>query len=242
MKKFSFLFVLLVLNTFILMAQSTEDRKDRITASYLLAFGELPNQSEIDYWIKDPLSLKTVTDLLNEHKKNILNASYLQDRAIKNSYQDAFGTAPNQNQYAYWRQMKYSYMDLMESHMRFFREYPVEFEKMIRLTYRKEFNREAKQEEVNNWKSWGIRSYLAIVQEHKKKKKAGMFAGTNTTKKINTSKVSGVQVQLNTKVAEEVKIAAAKVIATGGGNVISTGGGNVISTGGGNVISTGGLN
>ena len=244
MKKLFFLLALTVVTAkATVMAQTNEDRKDRVIASYLLAFGELPKQAEIDYWTNDPLSLKTVNDLLNEHKKNIRNDVSLQDRAIKNSYQDAFGTMPDQGQYAYWRQKKNSYMDLMENHMRFFRDYPAEFEKMVRLTYKNEFKREAKQEEINNWKSWGIRSYLAIVQEHQKNKKAGMFAETKpASKKINTSKASGVQAEVSSKVAAEVKIAAANVIATGGGNVIATGGGNVISTGGGNVISTGGGN
>jgi hypothetical protein len=217
-------------------AQSLDERKDRIMASYLVAFGILPEQGEVNYWVTDPLSLKTVTDLVNKHKENIGSNQSLQDRAIRNSYQDALGRAPNADEYRTWRPLKLTYTELMSRHMEFLKNYPSAFEEVIRLTYKNEFNRNASAQEVTNWKSWGVRSYLAIAREHQKNKKAGMFAsGSNTSSKIISNKQSGVQLQLSGKVSDELnRIASAGVISTGGGNVISTGGGNVISTGGGN--------
>ena len=224
--------------------QNTEDRKDRITASYLIAFGVLPEQGEIDYWIKDPLSNKTVSDLVTEHTKNIGNQQSLQDRAIKNSYQDAFGRAPLASEYATWRPIKVTYTELMARHMKFLQEYPSSFEEVIKLSYKKEFGRAPKPAELANWKSWGVRSYLNIVQEHQKNKKAGMFAKKQSSSaKLISSKESGVRFTPSARISLEIgSVPKSNVISTGGGNVISTGGGNVISTGGGNVISTGGGN
>lgn len=229
-------------------AQSTkEERRERITASYLMAFGILPEQSEMDYWINDPLAYKTVADLVAEHKKNISRQQDLQDRAIRISYFDAFGRAPRTDEYVTWRPLKLTYTDLMARHMQYLKEYPSEFEAVIKRTYVNEFSRKPSAQELANWKSWGIRSYLEIAREHQKNKRAGLFApsksGTTAAGKVLSNKQSGIEFTPSSKILNEIRIDPnARCISTGGGNVISTGGGNVISTGGGNVISTGGGN
>lgn len=216
-------------------AQSQDDRKDRIMASYLVAFGILPETGEINYWMGDPLSNKTVNDLVNEHKKNIANQQSLQDRAIRNSYQDVLGRAPRADEYKTWRPLKLTYTDLVSRHLQFLKDYPSAFEDVIRQTYKSEFGRYPSAQELANWKSWGVRSYVSIVREHQKNKKSGMFASNQPSTRVVSSKKSGVQVLLSNRISEEMnRIPNAGVIATGGGNVIATGGGNVISTGGGN--------
>ena len=228
--------------SFNLSAQTIEEKKDRVIASYLIAFGVLPEQGEIDYWINTSYASQPLSALLGEHKKNITNNQTLQDRAIRNSYQDALGRVPAQSEIETWRPSKLTYSELIDRHVKFLKEYPAEFEKMINLTYKKEFKRDAQKQEIANWKSWGARTYVSIIQEHQKNKRAGMFAENKPSTKLISSKESGVQQSVPPKLAEEIKQAMAGVISTGGGNVISTGGGNVISTGGGNVISTGGGN
>lgn len=224
----------------IVSAQTQEDKTDRIIASYLLAFGVLPEQGEIDYWMNSQAARQSVGHLYNEHKKSIQSNTTLRDRAIINSYQDALGKTPVQVEIDTWRPLHLSYVELVERHLKFLNDYPDEFRKMIKLTYRREFDREAKKQEVDDWASWGVRAYYSIIQEHQKNKKAGMFS--EPPKKIKKSKKSGVQVNVSPKTITEIQHAMAGVIATGGGNVIATGGGNVIATGGGNVIATGGLN
>lgn len=215
-------------------AQLQDERKDRIMASYLVAFGILPESAEINYWMTNPLSQKTVSDLVNEHTKNIANQRSLQDRAIRNSYQDVLGRAPYPNEYNTWRPLKLTYTALVSRHLQFLKDYPFAFDEVIRLTYKREFGRQPSAQELANWKGWGVRSYIAIVREHQKNKKSGMFASNNEAKVIS-DKESGVQLRLSGAISNELnRIANAGVISTGGLNVISTGGGNVISTGGGN--------
>jgi hypothetical protein len=130
-----------------------EERRDRVMSSYLVAFGILPQDNETNYWLNDPVSAKTVTDLVNEHKKNIANNQSLADRAILNSYQDAFGRAPRTDEYVTWRPLRLSYIELMERHMKYLRDYPLEFEEVIKRSYSKQFNRPAQSQEMKNWKS-----------------------------------------------------------------------------------------
>lgn len=220
-------------------AQTSQERKERIQASYLIAFGVLPQQSELDYWMSDPLSLKTGNDLVEKHRSNIAGNIQLKYKAINNSYLDAIGRYPSPDDVNHWKKGNETYAELMTKHVQWLAGNPSEFEKTINLSYLREFNRNAQAAEIKSWKNAGARSYLNIVMEHRKNKAKGLF---DEKKKANLSKAPA-EIKLSDNIAKEInKISAAKVISTGGGNVISTGGGNVISTGGGNVISTGGGN
>jgi hypothetical protein len=231
-------------------AQATEEKKDRVIASYLIAFGVLPEQGEIDYWINTSYASQPLSALLGEHKKNIANNQTLQDRAIRNSYQDALGRVPAQSEIETWRPLKLSYADLMGRHMQFLKDYPAEFENVIKLTYRKEFNREAQATEVSNWRSWGVRAYFAIIQEHQKNRKAGMFAQSNQgANKVSQSEKSGIFVRISPKIASEIKTTGGSFVSTNSGTWISTNSGNIISTdgagfgaGGGKLIGQAGGN
>lgn len=232
------LFIALALFT-LAPAMAQEERKDRIISSYLYAFGNLPAQSEIDYWMTDALSSKNVSELINAHKNNIKNNQSLADRAIRHSYLDAMGREPRSDEYNYWRGQKLPYSVLMDNHVNWLRSNPAEFSTVIKRSYQTVFNRQPQNIELNNWKNAGARSFISLVQTHQKNVRAGMFAPANaTSQKLISDPKSGV----NFKPSDAVKNEMGKFIATNGGTVISTGGGNVISTGGGNVISTGGGN
>jgi hypothetical protein len=123
--------------------------------------------------------------------------------------------------------------------MKFLKEYPAEFEKVIKLTYRREFNREAHSKEVSDWRSWGVRPYFAIIQEHQKNAKAGMFAQPNqAAKRINQSNQSGIQIQISLKVAGEVQSLASRVISNDGASVIANDGASIISKDGASFVAT----
>ena len=66
-------FVLLVTLLCTLISFAQQDRKDRIIASYMIAFGQEPQQSEINYWMTGALSNQSVTKLVEKHRQNMKN-------------------------------------------------------------------------------------------------------------------------------------------------------------------------
>jgi len=233
MRKFVLSVAAVIALTTSLFAQNSQERKERIQASYLIAFGSLPQQGELNYWMTDPLSLRSVNELVEQHRRNMKNDVQLKYKAINNSYFDAMGRLPETREVNYWKAGNETYAELVTKHVQWMAGNPAEFEKAINFSYLREFNRNAKPEEIKSWKNAGTRSYLGICQEHRKNIAAGIF---DEKKKQQVIKKSGVvEVKFSSAIANEVsKISAAGVISTGGGNCISVGGGNVISTGGGN--------
>lgn len=233
------LLILLAL-CFTLFSFGQQDRKDRITTSYLIAFGVEPEQREMDYWLTDPLSNKTIKDLVNKHKENMKNDKSLKVKAISNSYLNAFGKYAEPREIDYWKNLAevYSYVELYEKHKSFFLSYRDEWRKVIRLSYLQGMNREPQQREIDYWLNQkNIISFVDLKAEHFKNR-----ANEPAWNRIDNSKAwKVVPMNLTPVIKQEVKTAIANFTPQAA-NVIATGGLNCISTGGLNVIATGGLN
>lgn len=227
-----------------------QDRKDRIIASYLVALGQPPVQAEIDYWMTDPLSNKTIVDLVEKHRQNMQDNKTLKAIAIQNSYLSAMGRYPATSEKDYWlNNGNLVYTELYDKHVKFLGEFKDNWKATIILSYQQALNRTPVKSEIDYWMTQtSVRSMADLKAHHYK----NSLAASKTKKPYMMSQMTLTQQMKNelktfiSKIAPSsasvISTGGLNVISTGGGNVISTGGGNVISTGGGNVISTGGLN
>lgn len=219
-------------------------RNERIIASYMIAFGRPPQTAEVAYWLTDPLSLKPVNDLVEKHRENMNKVDRtLRLFAVKQSYIDAFGRGPRQDEIDYWMGSVNTYAEMRKKHVEWFAERPDEWVKVIQASYQTAFKRAPKAEELAYWKGQPARAFWDLLVQHDE------FIRNNPQSAPKSSTAGATLVKKENKVIiapsllNEIRLGGgAGVISTGGGNVISTGGGNVISTGGGNVISTGGGN
>ena len=223
-------------------AQQT--RTDRIVASYMIAFGRPPQTAEIAYWLTDPLSLKPVNDLVEKHRNNMNKVDRsLRLSAVKQSYIDAFGRAPRQDEIDYWMGSVNTYAEMRAKHVEWFAARPDEWAKVIQASYQTAFKRAPKADELAYWKGQPARSFWDLVVQHDEFIRNNPHLGPKNGTAGATLVRKENKVTIAPSLLSEIRLSGgAGVISTGGGNVISTGGGNVISTGGGNVISTGGGN
>lgn len=219
-------------------------RTERIIASYMIAFGRPPQAAETQYWLTDPLSNKTVNDLVEKHRENMNKVDRsLRLTAVKQSYIDAFGRAPRQDEINYWMGSVNTYAEMRKKHVEWFAARPDEWVKVIQASYQTAFKRAPKADELAYWKGQPARSFWDLVVQHDEFIRNNPHLGPKSGSSGTTLVKRENKVTITPSLLNEIRLSGgAGVISTGGGNVISTGGGNVISTGGGNVISTGGGN
>lgn len=243
MLKKTLLILLLALGT-VAGTYAQQSRTDRIIASYMIAFGRPPQAAETSYWLTDPLSNKTVKDLVEKHRENMNKVDRsLRLTAVKQSYIDAFGRAPRPDEIDYWMGSVNTYAEMRAKHVEWFAARPDEWAKVIQASYQTAFKRAPKAEELAYWKGQPARSFWDLVVQHDEFIRNNPHLGPKSGATGATLVKKENKVTIAPSLLPEIRLSGgAGVISTGGGNVISTGGGNVISTGGGNVISTGGGN
>jgi len=93
----------------------------------------LPTDAELNYWIKDSLSLKTVQDVVEEHRKNMMKDGQLKYRAINNSYFDGLGRLPEQREWEYWGRGNETYAELVTKHVQWMSGNSAKFKKSHQL-------------------------------------------------------------------------------------------------------------
>ena len=220
-------------------AQSPEMR-ERIQASYLIAFGRPASSGEVQYWAgQHPTS---VSALVANHRNYLTRDSGTHRATIVKAYQDAMGRNPTEAEINYWFRGNDTYTQLMKNHISWLGGNPGEYEKVIRRSYNYVFHRQPNAGELRYWKSQGTLSYIMLVACHQEwQRHNGSTPKTSGGLAISSNAPALNAVQLSSSIANEAR-AAAGVIAAGGGNVIAAGGGNVIAAGGGNVIAAGGGN
>ncbi len=223
------LFLTLLLFTFHSFAQ--QERRDKIIASYMIAFGAVPQQSELNYWLTDPLSNKTVMDLVNKHRENMKSNQQLANIAINNSYLNVMGNTHTPKDIEYLAKQGKTYTEMYVEHMRFMKEYPEKWKAVVELSYLRGMNRAAKKEEVDYWvKQTSVRSMAELLRNHYNNRK---FEPEWNRIDFTQQQKGVVVLGLSGTAKEQTKVVL--------GNLIPTWS-NVIATGGLNVIATGGLN
>lgn len=240
---FSLAFAMLTVSAMAQTEAQKTARKERIIASYMIAFGQVPQQGEIDYWMTDPLSNQTLKVLVEKHRQNMKGNKQLKYNAINNSYLNAMGRYPEPREVKYWETGNEIYAELFAKHTKYLYDYTDDWKKTIGVSYMREFNRSPKAAEVDYWVNQRVvRTYVDLVYNHRINKQKDPSLAKNTSNTQNVSQLKPSTNMTNELQQLNLNLNGGNVISTGGLNVISTGGLNVISTGGLNVISTGGLN
>ena len=223
-----------------LKAQVSTPMRERIEASYIIAFGREPSSGEIAYWARQNPS--SVAALVANHRNYLSRDAGTHRATIIRAYDDALGRNPTPGEIAYWFRGNDTYEQLMHNHIAWLGGNPGQYDLVIRRSYMHVFHRQPSSGELAYWKRQGVLSYVMLVACHEdwERRNGGrMRMGGALVMSPNTPGL--VTVQLAPQIANEAR-AAAGVIPAGGGNVIAAGGGNVIAAGGGNVIAAGGGN
>ncbi|MDQ7949044.1 MAG: hypothetical protein REI78_16330 [Pedobacter sp.] len=229
---------LLAFTAFAPVAQAQNN--ERIQASYLLAFGRLPNSGELSYW--NGQGQKSVQQLIDNHKSYIKgNMGTVGKDVIIKSYVDALGYRPSQAEINYHTQFGRTYAEMMNNHLIYVKGQPAEYEKVIKRSYQTVLGRQPNAGELAYWKGQGTFSYMVLVnchQDWKNRNAQGQSQATN----ISTSAPLLATASVSSGVLNESKTAYNSLVSPGGGSIIAAGGGNVIAPGGANVIAPGGAN
>jgi len=217
-------------------------RKERIQASYLLGFGRLPSEGEIQYWQSRTDAVK-VDDFINQHRKYIASNPSIQKEVIKKAYHDALGRDPVQGEYDYWSKGTDSYTMLIGKHIYWLTSNPAEYELVIKRSYQKVLGKAPSADEMKYWKSQPVYAYDVLISLHEDWKKRTGGTGQSTAGTTLSSASSYLQtVTVSADVLKEVKLSFNSLVAAGGGNMVAAGGGNMVAAGGGNLVAAGGGN
>lgn len=216
-------------------AQVSPEVRERVQASYLIAFGRSATDAEVAYWAKQKPA--SVSDLVANHRNYLSRDTATHRDTIKRAYNDALGRNPTEAEIKYWSGGNDTYMKLMQNHVSWLAGNPAEYDAVIKRSYKFALGTTPNADAIHYWKSQGTLSYVMLVACHQDWKRRNA-AGKPSGKPAIASQVPALNaLPVSPAIAHEAR--AAGVIAPGGGNVISPGGANVIAPGGGNVIAVG---
>lgn len=230
------IFLLLTILSLSFSSSIIAQTKDEIiNLSYFIAFGRYANSGEMNYW-RQNLGSRNMSQMVENHRQ-YMNANPVEkEKAVRNSYMDAFGWQPSADELRYWSGQNRTYAELMKNHVEnWLNVYPDRKEHVIKQSYVKVFNRYPNAAELKYWKGQATVPFIRLVAMH------------TTWKQQNQTTSSSISIKPNIKTndvstAPISSQAAAQAVAAGGANVVSGGGGNVVAAGGGNVVSAGGGN
>lgn len=212
-----------------------QSRDEIIHGSYLVAFGHFANSGELNYW-RPKVGNSTILQMVENHRNFLGSNPAEKEKVVRQSFMDAFGWQPSNDEVRYWSGQNKTYGELMSYHIsKVLNAYPDKRALVIKQSYYKVFSRNATNDEVRYWMSQPTCSFVQLVAMHTTWKQKNQNSSGLTTIKpnLNNSDVSTANLSQQ---------AISGVIAAGGGNVIAPGGGNVIAAGGGNVVAPGGGN
>ena len=212
-----------------------QTKDEIINVSYFIAFGRYSNSGEISYW-RQNLGSRNISQMVENHRQYMNSNPVEKEKAIKNSYMDAFGWQPSADELRYWSGQNKTYAELLKNHTdNWLNVYPDKKAHVIKQSYLKVFNRYPNADELKYWNGQATVPFIQLVAMH------------TTWKQKNQTKSSSTSIKPNIKTKDVSTAAispqaAAQAVAAGGGNVVAAGGGNVVAGGGGNVVSPGGGN
>lgn len=212
-----------------------QSKDEIINVSYFITFGRYANSGEMNYW-RQNLGGRNISQMVDNHRQYMNGNPVEKEKAIRNSYMDAFGWQPSADEIRYWLGQNKTYAELLKNHVdNWLNVYPDRKEHVIKQSYLKVFNRYPNTDELRYWKGQPTCPFVQLVAMH------------TTWKQQNQTKSSSIGIKPNIKTndvstASISPQAAAQAVAAGGGNVIAAGSANVVAGGGGNVVSAGGGN
>jgi len=112
------------------LGSAAETMRDLIIKqSYEEAFGSDPTAAEVKYW-EGRQDWKSKGDLVNFHRQGIKTNPTLVDKIVTNSYAKAFGRAPVQGEWNFWRpaikQNGNTYTEVLAAHEKWKQTVPVQ--------------------------------------------------------------------------------------------------------------------
>ncbi len=247
MKKIKSFFLLIVLFS-ALSVKAQDDKTQRIQASYILAFGQMPQAAEITHWMSQPQAA-SISQLMASHKAFITSGGYKKE-AIINSYKDGWGLTMDENnpQYKFWAGYNQTYTELMAAHVQYLTANPAEYEKVINRACMYVFKRNATADELTKWKSNSRKfSYLMIVGylQNKKSKYSVQCTPEENAMSLGYSSTAVVGAHLNVAITKELDAAGfishngSALVGNSGGTLVAAGAGNLITNDGGTLVAAG---
>lgn len=220
--------------------------RDRIQASYLIAFGRKATEDEIKFWAQH--SPKSVEYLVGRHNEYLSQNPGVKRDAVRLSYLHAFGTEPEEGHYRHWVPGSDNYTGLMTKHLQWLRGNAAEYEAVLKRSYDRVLRRGPDKAELDWWKKQGTFSFILLAAAHEDwASKNGVKAPTVTGKptlKVTSSFLSTVTVQpeVAKEAARLIGNDAGSLIGNDAGSLVAAGAGNMVAAGGGNMVAAGGLN
>ncbi len=207
------------------------EQEQRIQSSYILAFNRKASTGEVNYWTTQ--GSLTVSQLLARHKDYIKNNPGIYDGIMNVSYTDAFGRPITDDERKYHKQYPRTYLEMMNSHMDYLTKNPSLYDAVIIESYKMALGRKPSNDESNYWKGQTKCSYIWLFRAH--------IQWAATQRRSNVASMSGVvKVSVTPGILQEVKLAAASLVAAGGGNLIGNDGSTLVAAGGGNLVGNDG--
>lgn len=236
--------VVFALPVFAFAQDARQLKRERIQASYMLAFGRAPQESEITYW-QGRNDANTIEQMVNLHKDYFKSNRAANNEVIAKAYLDALGRNPIQSELDYWAKGSNSYVELMKNHISWLSGNPAEYEKVIKRSYSFVLGRQPDAGEISYWRGQGVFSYVLLVGCHEDwKRRNNNNSGAKKTSgasQIPASPTYVALVPVSAQVATEAR-SFAGLVAAGAGNLVAAGGGNLVAAGGGNLVAAGGGN
>src|SRR6476469_10380334 len=155
--------LLLLAGAFFLLpsiSKAQTEKIQKIQASYMLAFGRMPDAGEINYW--NGQAEKSVKDHLANHAKYAHDNPGEKRKLIIKSYVDALGRNPTEQEIQYWSKGYDLYYTLMKNHISWLGGNPAEYEKVIKRSYQTMLGRQPDAGELAYWKGQGTLSYVTL--------------------------------------------------------------------------------
>lgn len=150
---------------FVMAQDNAQLKKERVQASYLLAFGRLPNTGELAWWKND----FTVAQLVESHR-NYMNklTPGSKDDVIKKTYFIAFGRDNNvqPGEISHWKNRSEIFWEMLPLHVQWLNQNindrPDLYNDVVKAAYMKLFGKPATTTELSKWKKQ-IRSFAELV-------------------------------------------------------------------------------
>jgi hypothetical protein len=228
-------------------------QRERIQASYLLAFGRLATDDEVKYWSSQ--NPKSVSELVTKHRDYLSRDVSTHQETIRRSYVAALGTSPKAAETKHWMSGNDTFTMLVTNHVNWLRSNPNEYSEVIKRSYQNVLRRPATDAEIKYWKGQGVFGYSVLAACHEDFKRRGGERTGNAVVPTSSSYLSSYPVSaavlaetrnavgvLSHNGAAIVGNAAGNLVAAGAGNMVAAGGGNMVAAGGGNMVAAGGGN
>ena len=227
-----------------------DDKTQRVQASYILAFGQMPSSGEITYWTGQPESA-SMSQLMAKHRSFINSGGYKKE-AIINSYKDALGRRPSDGEIGYYSPMNMTYTDLMKNHIQWLSGNAGEYDKVINNAYRYALNRAPSTDELNSWKTNSRKYSYAMIAGYLQNKKSSysvQCTASENAMSLGTSSLAITGVKVSNAILQELKLVPGLItndggtlIAAGAGKLITNDGGTLVASGAGNIALNSGAN